>query len=83
MKGKQCAVFCQTLRRPLRAILTSGVLLIRDNARPHSAVATQQLLQRFKWNMYDHPAAYKHSLLQLSPIATYDESDWTTECESL
>ncbi|GBL72663.1 hypothetical protein AVEN_127913-1 [Araneus ventricosus] len=30
----------------------------------------------------DVPAAYKHPLLQFSPIATYDESYWTSECES-
>ncbi|GBM96694.1 hypothetical protein AVEN_148431-1, partial [Araneus ventricosus] len=28
------------------------------------------------------PSAYKHPLLQFSRIANYDESDWTTECES-
>ncbi|GBM68106.1 hypothetical protein AVEN_173092-1 [Araneus ventricosus] len=36
--------------------LTSGVVFIRDNARPHSAVVTQQLLENFKWDVSDHPA---------------------------
>ncbi|GBM19690.1 hypothetical protein AVEN_199858-1 [Araneus ventricosus] len=40
----------QTLRRLRKFILTSGVVLIHDNARPHSAVVTQQLLEQFKWS---------------------------------
>ncbi|GBM46856.1 hypothetical protein AVEN_11504-1 [Araneus ventricosus] len=39
-----------------RVILTSLVALIHDNARLHSTVATQQLLERFKWFVSDHPA---------------------------
>ncbi|GBM68052.1 hypothetical protein AVEN_222852-1, partial [Araneus ventricosus] len=39
-----------------RAILTSGVVLIHDNARPQNAVVTQQLLEQFKWNVSDHLA---------------------------
>ncbi|GBM89645.1 hypothetical protein AVEN_260664-1 [Araneus ventricosus] len=49
------AVYCRTLRRLRRDILTSGVLLIHDNARPHSTAVTQQLLQQFKWDASDHP----------------------------
>ncbi|GBM87130.1 hypothetical protein AVEN_110012-1 [Araneus ventricosus] len=45
-------VSCQILRRLRSAILTSGVVLIHDNVRPHSAVVTQQL----KWDVSDHPA---------------------------
>ncbi|GBM97985.1 hypothetical protein AVEN_244077-1 [Araneus ventricosus] len=44
------------LRRLRRAILISGVVLIHDNARPHKVVATQQLLEQFKWNVSDHLA---------------------------
>ncbi|GBM41101.1 hypothetical protein AVEN_63296-1 [Araneus ventricosus] len=46
------SVFWQTLRRLLRAILTSEVFLIHDNARSHSAVVTQHFLEQFKWEMY-------------------------------
>lgn len=56
------AVYCETLRRLRRAIqnkrrgmLTSGIVLIHDNARPHSAAATQRLLQQFQWDIFDHP----------------------------
>ncbi|GBM87562.1 hypothetical protein AVEN_211816-1, partial [Araneus ventricosus] len=44
-----------TLRRLRRGILTSGVVLIHDNDRPHNAVVTQQLLEQFKWDVLDHP----------------------------
>ncbi|GBM68109.1 hypothetical protein AVEN_173094-1 [Araneus ventricosus] len=54
-KTINAAVSCQTSQ--LRsAILTSGVVSIRDNARPHSAVVTQQLLVQFKWDVSVHQA---------------------------
>lgn len=47
--------YCETLRPLRRAIqnkrigtLSSGVILIHDNARPHSANVTKKLLQQFK-----------------------------------
>ncbi|GBN55108.1 hypothetical protein AVEN_74469-1 [Araneus ventricosus] len=43
------------LRRPRRAILTSGVVIVHDNAIPINAVVTQQLLEQFKWDESDHP----------------------------
>lgn len=56
------AAYCQTLRRLRRAIqnkrrglLTSGVILLHDNARPHSAALTRDLLQQFKWEVWEHP----------------------------
>ncbi|GBM25548.1 hypothetical protein AVEN_272544-1 [Araneus ventricosus] len=55
-KTSDAAVSCQTLRRLRRAILTSGIVLIHDNDRPHIAVVTQQLLEQFKWEVSDHPA---------------------------
>ncbi|GBN10241.1 Histone-lysine N-methyltransferase SETMAR [Araneus ventricosus] len=36
-------------------MLSSGVVLLQDNARPHTAVATTILLQRFGWEVFDHP----------------------------
>ena len=54
--------YCATLERLRAAIkrkrpglLTTGVLLLHDNARPHVATETQQLLQRFKWTILEHP----------------------------
>jgi histone-lysine N-methyltransferase SETMAR len=55
--------YCETLKRLRRAIqnrrrgmLTRGVTLLHDNARLHTATATQQLLQSFNWEVLDHPA---------------------------
>ncbi|GBO38699.1 Histone-lysine N-methyltransferase SETMAR [Araneus ventricosus] len=56
------ASYSKTLQRLRRAIqnkrrgmLASGIVLLHDNARPHTAVATTILLQRFGWEVFDHP----------------------------
>ncbi|GFY03724.1 mariner Mos1 transposase [Trichonephila clavipes] len=56
------AAYCTTLTKFRRAIqnkrrglLTSGVLLLHDNARPHSAINTQNLIKSFGWEQIDHP----------------------------
>lgn len=56
------AAYCDTLTKLRRAIqnkrrglLTSGVLLLHDNARPHSAIQTQNLIRSFGWEQIDHP----------------------------
>ncbi|GBO39036.1 hypothetical protein AVEN_42412-1 [Araneus ventricosus] len=49
-------VSCHNLRRLLRAIQTSGIALIQDNAHPHNAFITEQLQEKFKWDISDHPA---------------------------
>ncbi|GFX72220.1 histone-lysine N-methyltransferase SETMAR [Trichonephila clavipes] len=55
-------VYCSTLRRLRRSIknkrpglLTKGVVLIHDNARPHISRVTQMELDKFKWETLDHP----------------------------
>lgn len=54
--------YCATLSKLRRAIqnkrrglLSSGVLLLHDNARPHSAIHTQNLIKAFGWEQIDHP----------------------------
>ena len=56
------AAYCDTLTRLRRAIrnkmrgmLSRGVCLLHDNARPHSAHVTTALLEKFKWDILDHP----------------------------
>lgn len=56
------ARYCQTLTQLRRAIknkrpglLTAGVIVLHDNARPHVANQVQDLFQRFKWEMLRHP----------------------------
>lgn len=56
------AAYCATLTKLRRAIqnkrrglLSSGVLLLHDNARPHTANDTQTLMKKFGWEQMDHP----------------------------
>jgi hypothetical protein len=50
------AVYCETLKKIRRAIknknhgmLSTTILLLHDNARPHRAAQTQDLIISFKW----------------------------------
>jgi len=36
-------------------ILTKGVVLLHDNARPHTAAHTIALIRLFNWEIFDHP----------------------------
>lgn len=56
------ARYCETLKKLRRAIqnrrrgmLTTGVCFHHDNARPHTARATVELLAQFGWNILTHP----------------------------
>jgi hypothetical protein len=35
-------------------MLTYGVVLAHDNARPHTAARTPELLEHFNWELFDH-----------------------------
>jgi hypothetical protein len=53
--------YCATLRRfaiqnRRRGLLSSGVMLLHDNARPHVASITQAMLQEFGCDVFEHPA---------------------------
>jgi histone-lysine N-methyltransferase SETMAR len=37
-------------------MLTSGVLLVHDNARLHTAARSRALLEHFNWELSDHPS---------------------------
>lgn len=54
--------YCETLRKLRRAIqnrrrgmLSKGVNILHDNARPHVARQTVAVLQEFQWNIITHP----------------------------
>ncbi|KAJ4433038.1 hypothetical protein ANN_15295 [Periplaneta americana] len=54
--------YCETLRKLRRAIqnkrhgmLTEGVVLLHDNARPHTARRTATVLTEFGWELFDQP----------------------------
>jgi [histone H3]-lysine36 N-dimethyltransferase SETMAR len=60
--------YCDTLIKLRRAIqnkrrglLSTGIVLLHDNARPHTADRTVQLLQKFHWEIFDH-APYSPNL---------------------
>jgi transposase len=36
-------------------MLTYGVVLLHDNARPNKAARTRALLEHFNWELSDHP----------------------------
>jgi histone-lysine N-methyltransferase SETMAR len=53
--------YCETLRRLWYAIqnrrwslLSSGVMLLHDNERPHAAARTKAMLQEFGWKVFEH-----------------------------
>jgi transposase len=41
-------------------MLTKGVVLLHDNARPHTAARTKVLLQQFNWEIFEHPPYSQH-----------------------
>ena len=54
--------YCETLRKLRRAIqnkrrrmLTTGVVLLHDNARPHTARCIAAVLTEFGWELFHHP----------------------------
>jgi histone-lysine N-methyltransferase SETMAR len=54
--------YCETLQKLRRAIqnkkcgmLTSGPVVLHDNARPHTATCTSALLKHFNWELFDRP----------------------------
>ena len=47
--------FRQAIQNKRRGMLTSGVMLLHDNARPHTAAAATNQLKQLKWNILDHP----------------------------
>ena len=55
-------VFCETLNKLHRSIqnkqrgmLTKGVVLLHNNARPHTTAHTNALIRLFNWEIFDHP----------------------------
>jgi histone-lysine N-methyltransferase SETMAR len=55
-------IYCETLKKLRRTIenkrrgmLTSSVVLLHDNARPHTAARTKALLQKFRRDLFDQP----------------------------
>uniref|UniRef100_A0A670YLX0 Mariner Mos1 transposase n=1 Tax=Pseudonaja textilis TaxID=8673 RepID=A0A670YLX0_PSETE len=54
--------YCETLQKVRKAIqnkrrgkLSSEILFLHDNARPHTANPTREVLNAFKWEIFPHP----------------------------
>jgi len=53
-----CAILtklCAAIHRKQPGLLTKEMLLLHDNARPHSANQTTAMLRSFKWEVFQHP----------------------------
>jgi hypothetical protein len=46
---------CGAIQKNWRGMLTCGVVLFHENARPHTAFSTQALPDHFDWELFDHP----------------------------
>jgi hypothetical protein len=65
-------VYCETpkicvgpvIQNKMHGMLTYDVVLLRDDACPHTAARTPALLQHFNWELFDHPP-YSSELLPL------------------
>jgi hypothetical protein len=42
-------------KKKRRGMFSRGVLMLHDNACPHTATATQDLITTFGWKQFDHP----------------------------
>jgi hypothetical protein len=68
-------MYCGTLKKLRRlaiqsnryGMLTFGMVLVHDNARPHIAARTRALVELFNWELFDHPSFSP----DLSPIEDY------------
>jgi hypothetical protein len=55
-------VYCNTLKKlrcaihKRRGMLIQGVVMLHDNAHPHTATATQDLITTFGCEQFDHPS---------------------------
>jgi transposase len=52
-------------------MLTYGVVLFHDNARPHTDARTGKLLEHFNWELFDHPPPSPHLAPSYYHLFTY------------
>jgi len=45
----------RSIQNKRRRMLTKGVALLHDKARPHTAARTNALVNLFDWEIFDHP----------------------------
>ncbi|GBN51767.1 hypothetical protein AVEN_80585-1 [Araneus ventricosus] len=49
------ASFLEAILRKSPGMFSDGAILLHDNVKPHTARKTQELLQKFKWEVWSHP----------------------------
>jgi hypothetical protein len=65
---------CRAIRNKRRGMLTSGVVLLHDNARPHTAARSRALLEHFNWEFFWLPSLQPWSRSErLPPIHLPEE----------
>ncbi|GBM61069.1 Mariner Mos1 transposase [Araneus ventricosus] len=59
INGQRYQATLQNLKRAMKSkrpgTLSNGVILLHDNARPHTANAVKTTLQQFRWETLEHP----------------------------
>ncbi|GFX55296.1 histone-lysine N-methyltransferase SETMAR [Trichonephila clavipes] len=50
----------RAIQNKRRGLLSSGVVLLQDNACPHTAVRAREVLRKFKWDVFQHPPYSPH-----------------------
>jgi hypothetical protein len=74
-------LYCETLRKKnmagysykRRGMLTYGVVLLHDNARPHTAARTRALLEHFNWELFATLLTALTSLRAIPPVYLAEE----------
>ena len=61
-----------------RGVLSSGIVLLHGNTRPHTAAATKRLLKRFRWEVFDHPSSTRTWLPVISISFLVWNGRWRT-----
>jgi hypothetical protein len=74
-----CEILTKNCARPAiqnrrRGMLTYGVVLLHDNARPQTSIAarTPTLLEHFNWELFDHPHS-PYLFRELPPVYLPEE----------
>ena len=59
----------KAIQNKRRALLSKGVILLHDNARPHTAACTKALLDKFGWEIFNTPLQSGLGTERLPPLS--------------
>jgi hypothetical protein len=69
-KTKKKNQLCRAIQDERCTMLTAGVMLLHENACPHTAACTSALPEHFNWELFDHPP-YGPDLTSINRLFTY------------